>query len=287
MTTTETAEEASERILPAAGITFAAGTGAGVAAAAVGATPGHAAIVASLTAALTVAGEVTSRTRRARITDGRLAVKTLHTLIRELRPFASELSEEWSKTLAIVGNDLEVILTLEFRRGDAGAISEAFAFIDRTWRLAGLVARGDSDLLPARGKFDLDELAPQRDEGLVVIDAKIGSFTAKLRTHKARLLHVVVFLLINGPAMSGYSARDLPDLIHGDGVTSPPQQQVCTLHISGEIHEPVRKLIRRELGGLPVDDCTVTVNVTTTEGARLRFSFTDTRPSHALGERQS
>ena len=53
----------------------------GVAAAAVGATPGHSAIVASLTAALTMAGEVTSRTRRPRGGDDLIAVKTLHTLI--------------------------------------------------------------------------------------------------------------------------------------------------------------------------------------------------------------
>jgi hypothetical protein len=275
MTVTETrAEVASEQIVPAAGITFAAGTMAGVTASAIGATPGHSAIVASLTAALTMAGEVTSRARRhAGEADNLLAVKSLHTLIGELRPLAIDLSDEWSRTLDIATDDLEMSFTLTLQSGHARAVSDAFAFVDRAWRLAGLIAKGDSDLLPSRGKVNLDKLMPFHVEGLVVIDAEAGSFTGTLRAHKAKLLHVAVAILINAPAVSGYSARDLSDLIHGDAVR---QQQQCELGISGEIHQPLRKLIHRELGGLPIEDCQMTVNVTTPDGVRMHFTFADT-----------
>jgi len=162
--------------------------------------------------------------------------------------------------------EVDTSFELNLQEALTGTVGSALGFTELIWRLGCAIANLDPNELAEHGTIELQELAPQHETRLEILEAEVSSFLSKLKTKSSPLANVAAALsiLCSASHLTGINLPSAGEGARADGTA-------CVVQLAGRVEGSAAKLIEEQLPGLP-SDCTIKMNIETADGAHLTIT---------------
>ncbi len=203
---------------------------------------------------------------------GLIRARALRELVATVGPIAEDLSREAAAQLGVATDtEVDISFDLSLPTELVTPIADVLRSIDLAWRLAGLVSDYDEGQVPPYSRFSLDDPAPPDRYGLSFVDAHAGSFKGTVKSTRTSLKRAYAFAEILA-VLFGVAAGlgDVKAVLGGEA--SRAGGTPCQVTLAGKLKQPLPDVIDQEFGELP-DGCVVTIDVETSEGARIKMKY--------------